>query len=252
MLNGDQLFFGSVMGFGKIKKMYNELYKTLESVRKETISTLDKEISFQGNNWIDINSWLFSEYTKEHPPNIVIFEFQKLFKEIYWLQFIFLNCNYSMIYRNLRYIWEMMSKAQYIFNKFHHMNLEDQFKELVSLEKNKYGWKIIKETLQSVLSFTDDQIENNVHPTWDYLNKHVHPSVKQMDLILEKDPRSLVTDSFNNKLAKLSIEIIDQIFDFIYAAIFKQFDKLRKYTLNYHKLPIWKDNLPYTFNTLKS
>ena len=46
--------------------------------------------------------------------NIVNIQFLRVFKDIYWLQFLFYTGNYPTAYRNLHYIWEMMSQAYYI------------------------------------------------------------------------------------------------------------------------------------------
>ncbi len=232
---------------------FDSLYTHLESVRQETISILGQEtsfhiIAFHGNTWIDINSWLLTECGKEAQSNIVILEFQRLFKEIYWLQYIFLNCNYSLIYRNLRFVWELIYRAQYILLNQSNKNLGDQIDHLASVEKTKYGWNIIEETLKEVLSLNDKEIKDEIHPLWDDLNSHVHPSLRQMVLVLDKDPRSLVTDSFNMDLALSTLAAVDRVFDLVYASIFKQFTAISRHTSNYSKLEHWKDRLPYTFH----
>ncbi len=235
---------------------FESLYRHLESVREEVVSELGKGISFHivafhGNTWIDINSWLLVEYRKEAQSNIVILEFQRLFKEIYWFQYVFLNCNYPLIYRNLRFVWELIYRAQYVLLHHNSSSLDDQLEHLASLEKRKYGWKIIEEVLRHLLLIDERQINNEIHPLWDDLNSHVHPSTSQMIRFLEKDPRSLVTDSFNRELALSTISVTDKVFDLIFASIFKQFRAISRHTSQYRKLDGWKHRLPYTFRVCR-
>ncbi len=239
----------------KSQNMFNNLYTNVESVREETFSTLGIDMSFhiiamEGNAWIDINHWLFTEYPKEVLSNIVIIEYQKLFKEIYWLQYIFLCSNYPMVYRNLRYIWELLYKAHYVLESSGSNHLEDQLNELQSMEKSKYGWKIIEKVLKSTLLLDDHQIKSEIQPLWNFLNIHVHPSVRQLDLVIDIDPSSLVTDSFNEELARLSIDTVDKVFDLLYASIFKKFEKIKKHACHSRKTSFWIDDLPYTYDCL--
>ncbi len=113
----------------KIEKIIDGLYTHWKDVRRETIILLGKESSshiadFHGNNWIDITSWIKSEYRKEEQYNIINFQFNTIFKETYWIQFLFYTANYTMIYRNLRYDLEMMTQAHYIDNKYPNLSSE--------------------------------------------------------------------------------------------------------------------------------
>lgn len=81
----------SVKRIKELEKTLNDLYKNLDMIRKETITHLgDKDalhiIDFHANNWIDIIKWISSKYNREE-QKIVYFQFFRLFKEIYWLQF---------------------------------------------------------------------------------------------------------------------------------------------------------------------
>jgi hypothetical protein len=83
----------------KLENTLDELYEHLKSVREETITHYGDEdalhiIDFHANNWIDIVRLISSKYDKEEQMNIVIFQFHRLFKEIYWLQFLFHYGNY--------------------------------------------------------------------------------------------------------------------------------------------------------------
>jgi hypothetical protein len=76
--------------------------------------------------------------------NIVFVQFQRLLKEICWLQFLFHSANYPMIYRNLRYILEMMSQAYYIDWEYPGLNLDKQIEKIMRIEETIFGWRLVK------------------------------------------------------------------------------------------------------------
>ena len=209
----------------ELEKTLNDLYKNLDLIRKETITHLgDKDalhiIDFHANNWIDIIKWISSKYNREE-PKIVYFQFFRLFKEIYWLQFLFHSGNYPVIYKNLRYIWKMISQAYYIDCKHPHLSLDEQIEKTKEIEKTKYGWKLIESVLMDVLNSNEGEMRARFKPLWVYLNKHAHPSAKQMDIVATEDFSSLVTDSFNENLARDALRATDEIFDIVNMIIFK-------------------------------
>jgi hypothetical protein len=238
------------------RKSFEGLYETWESVRKETIAGLGEQtalhiIDFHGNNWIDINIWISSKYSREEQMNIVIFQFSRLFKEIHWLQFLFHNANYPMIYRNLRYILEMMAQAYYVDRKYPNLNLNEQM-EKAEIEEAIFGWKLVKPVLSKILNFDKQAIEGKFKNLWDNFNKHSHPSVKQMDIVAKEDFTSLMTDSFNENLAREVLKAVDEIFDLIYMMIFQRFPKIEELALEHKFKNEWKDYLPNTMSIIKS
>lgn len=240
-----------------IEKSLDELYENWKSVRKETMAGLSKEtalhiIDFHGNNWIDITGWVSSKYSRAEQMNIVIFQFTRLFKEIHWLQFLFHNANYPVIYRNLRYILEMMTQAFYVDWKCLGLSLDEQMQKVREIEESIYGWALIKNVLCKVLHFDEQDIEGKFRPLWTYLNKHAHPSAKQMYIVAAQDFRSLVTDSFNDTLAKETLDAVDQIFDFIYLLIFQRFPRIKELALEYKFINEWEEHLPNTMSIIKA
>jgi len=232
-----------------IEKIIDRVYAHWKDIRRETIISLGKELSshiidFHGNNWIEITRWIHSEYSREEQYNIVNFQFNTLFKEIYWLQFLFYVANYAMIYRNLRYDLEMMTQAHYIDNKYSNFNLDAQFVKLAEEEKTMFGWRFVRKELASIFEMDSKTIDEFFHPIWEYLNKHVHPSGVQMDIIAEKNIESLVKDSFNRELAIKALKVTDTIFEVIYLIIFKKYPKIRKEAINYKHLSEWEEHLP--------
>lgn len=247
----------SARRFKNLEKSLDGLYETWNVVRKETMANLGEQtalhiIDFHGNNWIDITGWVSSKYSRAEQMNMVIFQFNRLFKEIHWLQFLFHNANYPMIYRNLRYILEMMAQAYYVDWKYPGLNLDEQMEKVREIEESIYGWPLIKNVLCKVLNFDEQDIEGKFKPLWTYLNKHAHPSAMQMDIVATQDFRSLVTDSFNDTLAKETLDAADQIFDFIYLLIFQKFPVIKELALEYKFINEWEEYLPNTISIIKT
>jgi hypothetical protein len=242
---------------GKLENTLDKLYERLKLVREEIITHLGDEdllhiIDFHANNWIDIVKWISSKYSKEEQMNIVIFQFHRLFKEIYWLQLLFHYGNYPLIYRNLRYILELICQAYYIDSKYHSLSLDEQIKKTIEMEETVYGWALVKTVLCDIFNSDQQYIRSNFKPLWDYLNIHVHPSGKQMDIVATEDFSSLVTDSFNENLARDALRATDEIFDVINMMLFKKFPRIKEVGLKYKFINEWEQYLPNTMKIMKS
>ena len=74
----------------------------------------------------------------------------------------------------------------------------------------------------------------------------------QMDIVATQDFRSLVTDSFNDNLAKETLDAVDQIFDFIYLLIFQKFPVIKELALEYKFINEWEEYLPNTISIIKT
>ena len=240
----------------KREKDLDRLYETWKSVRSKTITYLEKEtalhlIDFHGNNWIGITTWISSKYSREEQMNIINFQFSRVFKEIHWLQFLFLNANYPMICRNLRYILEMMAQAYHIDWEYPGLTLGEQVGKIMETEEKIYGWRLVKTVLCQILNSDEKDFEEKFKPTWIWLNKHVHPSAKQMNTVAEEDFSSFVTDSFSENLAKVTLGIVDETFDLIYIIVFKKFSRIKDLALEYEFINEWEEYLPNTISIIK-
>lgn len=240
----------------KFEKSLDVLYETWKLVRSETIAHLGKGdavhiVDFHGNNCIDITNWIMSKYSREDQMNIVFIQFERLFKEIHWLQFLFHNANYPVVYRNLRYVLEMIAQAYYVDCKYPALTLDEQTGKIMEMEEKVFGWKLVKAVLHPILNLDEKDFEEKFRPTWTYLNKHVHPSAKQMDIVVEEDFSSLVTDSFNENLARETLEVVDEIFDLIYVMVLEKFSRVKELVLEYKFINEWEKYLPNTVNITK-
>lgn len=168
----------------KLEDILDGLYEHWKLVRTETIKHLGHEnalhiIDFHANNWIEVAAWISSKYDREEQNNIVLFQFYRLFKEIYWLQFLLHNGNYPVVYRNLRYILELICQSYYIDSRYSILSLGEQIEKAREMEEKFYGWRLVKAVLCEILNNNEQWIQSNFKPLWDHLNEHVHPSGKQ-------------------------------------------------------------------------
>jgi len=239
-----------------VENILDGLYEHWKQIRRETVRQLGerealKIIDFHANNWIDVVRWVSSEYKREKQMNIVIFQFSRLFKEIYWLQFLFHTGNYSTAYRNLRYILEMICQASYIERKYPALTLDEQIEKTREIEESVFGWNIVNSALCKVLKKTEEEILASFRPLWNNLNKYAHPSAIQMDLVAKEDFSALVTDSFNENLAKVLLEATDKVFDIVYAVVLKKFPKAIGLAQQYEFIHEWEECLPNTIGVIR-
>lgn len=242
----------------EIERLLDRLYETWGSVRNETVQCLGAQtalhlMDFHGSNCINISIWISKKYNQKQRLTITYFQFIRLIKELHWLQFLFNHANYAVIYRNLRYVLEMMSQAWYVESKYPNLHLDEQIEKTIEMEKKIFGWKLVRTVFSEVLVGIDDSaIEGGFKPTWVLLNKHVHSSAEQMTIVAEEDFLSLVTDSFNESLARATLAVADEVFDLIYALVFKRFSHIAKLALEHKFISEWEQFLPYTMRTIKA
>jgi len=239
-----------------LETILDNLYEQWREIRKETIERLGgkealKIIDFHANNWIDIVKWISSEYKREEQMNIIGFQFFRLFKEVYRLQFLFHTGNYPTAYRNLRYILEMICQAYYVDSKYPTLSLDEQMEKTKDVEERVFGWSIVSSTLEKVLNKTVEEVRAGFKPLWDNLNRYAHPSVRQMDLVAQKDFAALVTDSFNETLARELLGVTDKVFDIAYAVVLRRFPKVITLVQQYEFIHEWKECLPNTIGVIR-
>lgn len=240
----------------KLEQTLDGFYDRWDTIREETITNLGEKdalliIDFHANNWLDIIGWINSNYDRKEQKNIVSFQFQGLFKEIYWLQFLFHNGNYPVIYRNLRYILELICQAYYVDTEYPNLSLDEQIEKTKETEEKVYGWNLVKSVLRKIFNSNESSIRLKFKPSWDYLNKHVHPSAKQMDIVAKEDFSSLVIDSFNEKLARNALRDTSEVFDIIDMIIFKKYPRIRDLALQYEFINEWEELLPLTIKFIR-
>lgn len=239
-----------------VGNILDNLYEHWKQIKEETIARLGerealKIIDFHANNWIDIVRWISSTYERQQQMNIVGFQFFRLFKEIYWLQFLFHTGNYPTAYRNLRYILEMICQAYYIDASYPALTLDEQIEKTGEVEERVFGWNIVSGTLCKVLSKTKEEIRGHFKPLWECLNKYAHPSAQQMDLVAKEDFSALVTESFNVTLANDLLTVTDKVFDTVYTVVLNRFPKAMSLAREYEFINEWQECLPNTVSLVR-
>lgn len=238
------------------RESLDELYAHWDDIRSETIDSLGEEqalciLDFHANNWIDITQWLHTAYCREELMNIVMFQYSRLFKEIYWLQFVFLRGNYPMVYRNLRYILELMSQAYEVQQRGSGLTLDEQVARTKEIEEERYGWRLLRPVLADVLELENEEIDDRLGPLWKVLNKNVHPSAIDMDVVADEDFDALITDSFDAKLAEDALDATDITFDVTTAIMFKEFPQLAEPAQESGHFMDYRSSLPYTARVIE-
>ena len=239
-----------------VERVLDDLYEHWKQIRSETVGQLGKKealkiIDFHANNWIYIMRWISSTYKRQQQMNIVGFQFSRLFKEIYWLQFLFHTGNYPTAYRNLRYVLEMICQAYYIDMKYPTLTLDEQIEKTREIEEGLRSWNIVSSALSGIFGKTEEEIRGHFKLLWDGLNKYAHPSVSQMDLVAKEDFFALVTDSFNETLARELLGVTDKVFDIIYAAVLRRFPKVITLVRQYEFIHEWEECLPNTIGIIR-
>lgn len=237
----------------KMKDSLWELCDPWESITCETIESLGKEdalhiLDFHGENWIEIiNKWIPAKYSEEKQNGIIYWQFVTLFKEILWLQFLFQTGNYNLVHRNLRYLLEMMAQAHYIDKRYPDLDYDNQLEMAIELENKKiFGRKLIKIILNDILGINSNDFDKKYGKTLDLLNKHVHASAKRIKIVGDIDPASFFVDSYNEKLAKDTLKVVDEVFDVIYLVVLNRFPYIGSLIAQDRFIDLWAIHAPDT------
>lgn len=88
-------------------KSWKEFYEPRFHMADETMSRLGEEKAGRfvdlANDWIDIEGAILDSYPQDELTQSMTFlRFQGLFKELYWLQLLFLGSNYPLVIGRLR------------------------------------------------------------------------------------------------------------------------------------------------------
>ncbi len=235
----------------------NKLFATWQSVKKETIQSIGKELAyhivvFHANIWIDINYWISSKYSIKKRLNILYSDYQRIFKEIHWLQFLFLGANYSLIHRNLRFIWEMLCKASYVYLNHSDVDYVGQLDNMKSLDSNFYRWEAIEKSMNCFQSSHDANAAVEFKSLWKQLNSYIHPSYEQVEKTVNADPNILITDTFNRQLSLHCLKNVDAVFDIVFMIMINCFPNIKDNACADRRLTEWEKTIPLSYKAIYS
>lgn len=204
--------------------LFQRISAEWQSIAQETAHCLGLEkalhvASFHSRLCLDINGAVISTYNRSERINFVYLAFLRIIRDLLWLQYLFQGANYLMLLRTLRYILEMMAQAFYVDAKFGVLTMDSQCEKAAELEDAKYGWRMVEAALYLLPTHQRTSISEACQSTWRLLNKTVHPSQRMTDLIMEEDPMILFTDRFNQQVASITLQLVDEVFDLLYVFV---------------------------------
>ena len=192
-----------------------ESYHKLGMLRPRRIPQLYGELSHIYNHlWEGHEQW-------ELLSDLTFICFLELFKEIPWLEMAFLTANYSLVSRNLRYLWESIYHGYRIDSRFDTLDIDGKFERLGLMRSS---WRTIEEVLSQVLPEGERGRIGQYRRIWQKLNDYVHPSPELLDrFVVEGRGAALVQNAFNEAWALETIQMVDQVFDAIWLALLSRF-----------------------------
>lgn len=223
---------------GEYKKLKESLIKnSFDPVAKDTCLWSKEKafrlIDYHSSNWMDIHGSVLDVYHDHSWQSLLFLFFTSLFKEIYWMQLLFLWGNYRFINSNLRYILEEIALGSRVDHKFPNLNLDSKIENAEEIIKSgNWGWNLVQSVLANMGIKENSKLKTINELFWKPFHSYVHPNPKKLLEISQIDPKSTVTDSFNENLAEECLSRIDTSLDLIYSIIIYDFpdiaEELRK------------------------
>jgi len=222
--------------------LLGDQYEYLPKIAEETFRSLGKEqagyFTSLANDWIEIWGAIRDTYSEDELSNgLMYIYFPALFKEVYWLQLLFLAGNYPLLHRSLRYVWEMIFRAYYIDTYAREspddpeppgptVNDKVEWLGKHELKLQMYKWVFVRGVLRRLLTQAKGtEIEEDYKALWDKLNEYVHPSKALLDRMVVDVPGFLMTDSFDKEWASETIDTATMIFDLVWLAVIWRFPR---------------------------
>ena len=229
----------SPTGSDHLLSFLEEEYENLHKIAEETCRSLGEEQAMYfinlANDWIEILSAIRDTCSKDELSNSLMYIcFSGLLKEVRWFQLLFFSGNYPLLYRNLRFVWEMIFRAYYVDTYVRESpddpeppgpTIDDRVEWLAQHERKLFTWdKFVKPMLQQLLPQVEGtEMEKYYKSLWDKLNEYVHPSKALLDRMVVGVPGFLMTDSFDEEWASETTETATMILDLVWVAVISRF-----------------------------
>lgn len=225
-----------------------------DDIIAETVDELGERDAFHIHevhiqNWISVIEWLQAE--GEFKETAVIERFTQLFNELRWVHFLFLVGNYRTVYWKLRYMMEIVIQAYDIHEQSQgeDCTLDEQMAGAAAIEEARYSSDmrgLIVAALDHMLDDEKEDIEAWFEPLWTLMNKHIHPSPKEMHVIADRDPAALYWDSFDEQRAVEVLLTTNAIGDIILWTMFEIYPELVDRATESDPFMDTLEMLPYT------
>jgi hypothetical protein len=209
----------------------------LFEVAEQTVERLGEETARRffvlSSDWVDIqNDALLEAYSPEQlNTSLLYLDFLGLFKELRWLQLLLYFGNYALIYRTLRFDWELIFRG--LFADMHQVLFPgrqdgpgDDKAAWLEDRETKLGWnEVMQPVLQWLLPRPEhSDIEKRYRPLWRKLHKFVHGSTEIRERMIDES-NLLLVDNYDDQWARESIQDGTEVFDLIWLAVLSRFSK---------------------------
>jgi hypothetical protein len=182
------------------------------------------------NDWLDIRGSILDAYPHTDLLNsLVVADLLSLGKELHWMHRLFHWGNYPLIYRNVRYAWELMALAY--FADVDEIKAPDTITDRPgnSLDDKaawleRHGMKI---NWRTVISRIRDKVIDRAElehfgKIWGDLNRCVHASRSLRDRMLNESAL-LVKDAFDQNWGVDTCRAASDVFDLIWLIVLRRF-----------------------------
>ena len=220
-----------------LQDVLTQLFGQWRQVADETILRLGEQRAGHFvelyNDAIDIQAAVLDVYPREELLGSLVFaDFIALFKELHWLQALFLCGNYPLAHRNLRFVWELLCRAYHAdtYAADHPSEQDvpgptvDEKVRWLAEPKRQLNWNtVIRPVLEKVLPAADyGQIHSRYRPLWGSLNQCVHPSSELRERLIEESAL-LVRDGFDEQWANKTLDGGAAVFDLLWIVLLTRF-----------------------------
>ncbi len=211
----------------------NLLFGGLAEIAEETKKHLDLEQSgcFVNlyNDWIDIWPAILDSCSHDHLLTSLVFaDLHAVGKELYWMHRLLHWGNYPMVYRNLRYVWELMGLAYFadvdevavqgIIDR-PGPQLDDKAAWL-DRHQMRIRWSTV---IRPIRDKVIDRAEwEHFGRIWGELNRCVHASWSLRDKMLDESAL-FVKDAFDQNWAIETCQVASDVFDLIWLIVLRRF-----------------------------
>ena len=218
-----------------------QMFPYWRGIAKETCEKLGEEadlFTMAYSDALDIHSYVCQHYSQaEQMESLVAFELPGLWKELYWMQFLFWASNYPVVMGRLRFNWEQIYRA-YHADTYALRNpaapdlpgktVDGMHEWLMRQEEgNRLRWSdVIEPALARFFSgWPSGEARSVFKPLWDRLSGFVHPSGQLRELLIG-ETNLKVRDGFDEALAMSTLEDTRLVLDLIWVCIVDRFPKI--------------------------
>jgi hypothetical protein len=206
-------------------------------VAEDTIGHLGEETAsvfvYLYNDAIEILGAIGDAYPEEERLHSLVFaEFTGIFKELHWLQTLFLCGNYRLVLSQLRFNWERIFRAgfadAYAQENPHASDppgptIDDKH-DWLTKQEDRLNWKtLIGPTLARLFpAGAPSDAASYFKPLWDRLNRCVHPSGDLREKLVGESALH-ARDAFDEAWARETRAAAVEVFGLIWLAVLSRF-----------------------------